>query len=398
MIMSGLEYTGQVPFHTVYLHGIIRDEQGRKMSKTTGNVIDPLEVMDDMGTDALRFTLLVGSSPGKDTSVSLKKVEANRNFANKLWNAARLVLTLLEQSPTDTDTESIDWTLADSWIWARLRQLTHDVDRLFTAYQYGEAGRQIYDFFWGEFADWYLEIAKLQVAEGGGRAKKTATALVQVLDHILRMLHPFTPFITEDLWGRLKEAVKDHSPEMTPSEGWAEALIIASWPEPKPFEGWEGDAVANFSQVMEIIRAIRNLRAEKQVKPGNKIGATISACALADTLHAQAATVAALSHLNPDAFKIVDSLETMPEGTAALVVGPTEIFLPLADLVDPAEEKKRLQADLKEAQGQIQRLENLLASPFAEKAPPEVVEKERERLAGFQETAEKIKSQLEELG
>ncbi|MGD2027834.1 MAG: valine--tRNA ligase [Anaerolineales bacterium] len=398
MIMSGLEYTGQVPFHTVYLHGIIRDEQGRKMSKTTGNVIDPLEVMDDMGTDALRFTLLVGSSPGKDTSVSLKKVEANRNFANKLWNAARLVLTLLEQSPTDTDTESIDWTLADSWIWARLRQLTHDVDRLFTAYQYGEAGRQIYDFFWGEFADWYLEIAKLQVAEGGGRAKKTATALVQVLDHILRMLHPFTPFITEDLWGRLKEAVKDHSPEMTPSEGWAEALIIASWPEPKPFEGWEGDAVANFSQVMEIIRAIRNLRAEKQVKPGNKIGATISAGALADTLHAQAATVAALSHLNPDAFKIVDSLETMPEGTAALVVGPTEIFLPLADLVDPAEEKKRLQADLKEAQGQIQRLENLLASPFAEKAPPEVVEKERERLAGFQETAEKIKSQLEELG
>ena len=144
------------------------------MSKTTGNVIDPLVVMDELGTDALRFTLLVGSSPGKDMNLSIKKVESNRNFANKLWNASRLVLGLLEQSPAEGDLTEIDWTLADSWIWARLRQLTHDVDRLFTNYQYGEAGRQIYDFFWSEFADWYLEIAKLQVAEGGLRAKKTA--------------------------------------------------------------------------------------------------------------------------------------------------------------------------------------------------------------------------------
>jgi len=154
MIMDGLEFTEEPPFHTVYLHGIIRDELGRKMSKTTGNVIDPLEVMEELGTDALRFTLLVGGSPGKDMNLSLQKVESNRNFANKLWNAARLVLSLLEQAPSDADIDSVGWTLADSWIWARLRQLTHDVERLFSAYQYGEAGRQIYDFFWGEFADW----------------------------------------------------------------------------------------------------------------------------------------------------------------------------------------------------------------------------------------------------
>ncbi len=269
------------------------------MSKTTGNVIDPLVVMDELGTDALRFTLLVGSSPGKDMNLSIKKVESNRNFANKLWNASRLVLGLLEQSPAEGDLTEIDWTLADSWIWARLRQLTHDADRLFTNYQYGEAGRQIYDFFWSEFADWYLEIAKLQVAEGGLRAKKTAKTLVRVLDQILRLLHPFTPFITEELWGRLTEAASDHGPDMCPPEGWEEALIVANWPEPHAFEGWEDDTIKNFELVMEIVRSIRNLRAEKQVKPGHLISATISAGAQADMLNAQAGTISALGTSQP---------------------------------------------------------------------------------------------------
>jgi len=398
MIMSGLEFTGEAPFHTVYLHGIIRDEQGRKMSKTTGNVIDPLKVMDQMGTDALRFTLLVGSSPGKDTNVSLKKVEANRNFANKLWNATRLVLSLLEQAPADADADSADWTLADSWIWARLRQLTSNTDRLFKTHQYGEAGRQIYDFFWGEFADWYLEIAKIQVAEGGARSKKTAIALVKVLDKILRLLHPFTPFVTEELWGHLKESAQGLGDEAAPDEGWEDALIIARWPEPEVTEGWEEETISKFSLVMDIIRAIRNLRAEKQVKPGNRIGATITAGALTETLTNQAATIAALSHLNPESFQILPALEIKPEGSTALVVGPTEIFLPLSDLIDPTEERKRLQADLEETRQQIERLEKLLSSAFAQKAPPEVVQKERERLAGFNDTAEKIASQLNELG
>ena len=397
MIMSGMEYTGEPPFHTVYLHGIVRDEQGRKMSKTTGNVIDPLTVMDEFGTDALRFTLLVGSSPGKDMSLSLEKVEANRNFANKVWNATRLVLSLVEQAPTDTDPGSVEWTLADSWIWARLRQLTADVDRLFTNYQFGEAGRQIYEFFWSEFADWYLEIAKLQIYEGGARAQKTASALVRVLDTLLRFLHPFTPFITEELWGYLKGTAQNHSAELTPSQGWEEALIVASWPEPSEMEGWEEEAIRSFEKLMDIIGAIRNLRAEKKAKPGQRTAATIAAGKHTAILQSQAAAIAALCFIKTDEFTIVKSLEDKPDGATALVVGSVEIYLPLSDLVDTKEESARLKADLKETQGQIKRLEGLLNSPFAQKAPAEVVDKERAKLEDFKQSADKIQTQLDEL-
>ena len=397
MIMSGLEYTGEVPFHTVYLHGIIRDEHGKKMSKTTGNVIDPLEVMDDLGTDALRFTLLVGSSPGKDMNLSLQKVEANRNFANKLWNATRLILSLLDQAPADADIESLDWTPADSWIWARMCQLTNDINRLFESYQYGEAGRQIYEFTWSEFADWYLEIAKLQVAEGGPRAKKTAVALVQVLEKVLRMLHPFTPFVTEELWGYLKSASTKHSPELAATAKWTEALIIAPWPEAEELEGWEEDAISNFDLIKEIIRSIRNLRSEKQVKPGKLISATIAGNEYAALLKNQAATIAGLCHLNTEAFEIVEKISSRPDGNTALVVGSTEIFLPLADLIDPVEELARLKSELKDTAEQINRLEKLLSSPFAEKAPEDVVQKEKDRLEAFRETAEKLNTQINEL-
>ncbi len=215
MIMDGLEFTGVAPFHTVYLHGLIRDEHGHKMSKTSGNVIDPLIVMDELGTDALRFTVLVGSAPGNDMNLSLKKVEANRNFANKVWNAGRFVITAIssQQSaasrPLDGDNGTRDtehWTLADAWIWARLQGLIRDVERLFQTFQYGEAGRQIYEFFWSDFADWYVEIAKQQMQSDETR-EQTIRMLTGVLDASLRLLHPFTPFITEELWGHLRRAV-----------------------------------------------------------------------------------------------------------------------------------------------------------------------------------------------
>ena len=211
------------------------------------------------------------------------------------------------------------------------------------------------------------------------------------------MLHPFTPFITEELWGRLTEAASDHGPELCPPEGWEEALIVANWPEPHAFEGWEDDTIKNFELVMEIVRSIRNLRAEKQVKPGRLISATISAGAQADMLNAQAGTISGLAHLNPDAFKITATLAEKPEGSTALVVGATEIYLPLADLVDPEEELKRLEKDLAETESQIERLEKLLNSPFAKKAPEAVVQKEREKLTEFKESAVKIKSQLADL-
>ncbi len=397
MIMMGLAFTGEIPFETVYLHGLIRDEQGRKMSKTIGNVIDPLTVMDEMGTDALRFTLLVGSTPGKDTNLSLKRVEANRNFANKIWNAGRLVLGLIPRCPREPEREP-RWTMADGWIWARLNQLIAQVDRLFEGHQYGEAGRQIYDFFWSEFADWYLEIAKLQVSEGGDRAHYTVDLMVRTMDTCLRLLHPFTPYVTEELWQRLKKATQTHSEKLLPEDGpWAEALIVAPWPAAAPQQGWEEGNIARFTLLQEIVRTIRNLRAEKNVQPGLKIGATLVAGDLAHDIGHQSATIASLAKIQEDHLRIVEYLDVKPEGSIALVAGPVEIYLPLAEMVDPEEEKLRLGKDLQETEAQINRLQQLLDGPFAEKAPEKVVQGEREKLAGYLESADKIRAQLESL-
>ena len=393
MIMSGLEFTGEIPFHTVYLHGLIRDENGKKMSKSYGNVIDPLVVMDELGTDALRFTLLVGSTPGNDMNLSLKKVEANRNFANKIWNAARFVISAIEQAPATSESDP-DWTLADSWIWARLQNLIRDVERLFQNYQYGEAGRQIYDFFWSEFADWYLEISKLQLAEGGDRAFYTAYTLARVLDMSLRLLHPFTPFVTEELWGHLKQAASAHSDELAPESGWEAALIVARWPERRDKEGWEEKKVAEFSMVMDVIKAIRNLRSEKNVKPDRRIPAVLVSEDHAAVLEHQADAIAALAGLNRENLTITRNLPEKPGDHVVLIVGTVEVYLPLAGMVDAREERARLEKDLTEAESQIDRLEKLLDSPFAEKAPEAVVQKERQKLADYRETAEKLRSQL----
>jgi valyl-tRNA synthetase len=395
MIMMGLEFTEEVPFNTVYLHGLIRDDHGRKMSKSYSNAIDPLITMNELGTDALRFTLLVGSSPGNDMNLDLKRVEANRNFANKIWNAGRFVIGCIGQVKKAPQAGPA-WTLADSWIWARLQGLVRDVERLFQTYQYGEAGRQLYDFFWSEFADWYLEIAKHQMAGSDDQAFYTARTLARVMDLCLRMLHPFTPFITEELWGHLRQALHD-SPLAAEAIGWPEALIIASWPTPRPEEGWEARCQADFSLVKDVIRAVRNLRAEKNVPPGRLLSAMVSAGEQIDLLRTQAPTLAALAQLDPSRFAIRDTLAEKPTGHVALVVDAVEIYLPLSGLVDIAEERTRLGKSLAEAESQIARLEALLASPFAEKAPAEVVHKEREKLTGFRETAGRLKSQLEGL-
>jgi valyl-tRNA synthetase len=392
MIMSGLEFTEEVPFHAVYLHGLIRDEHGQKMSKTKGNVIDPLIVMNDFGTDALRFTLLVGSTPGKDSNLSLKKVEANRNFANKIWNAGRFVISAVGSQPS-IPVEQVEWTLADSWIWARLQEVVRNTERLFQTFQYGEAGRQIYDFFWSDFADWYVEVAKQQLNEGGARAYLTAQTLVRILDISLRLLHPFTPFITEELWGHLRSALgSSHLASI--SQDWPEVLIVASWPMPRPVEGWEAEKLSNFALIQEIVRSIRNLRAEKNVKPGKKIAATFAGADRTPILQDQATTLSALAALDPKALTIVPELSVKPEGSIALVVGPVEIYLPLAELVDLEEERARMTRELAEAESQIERLEKLLGSDFANKAPAPVVQKEREKLATYKETADKIKAQL----
>jgi valyl-tRNA synthetase len=393
MIMLGLEFTGEAPFHTVYLHGLIRDEHGRKMSKTYGNVIDPLIVMDDLGTDALRFTLLVGATPGNDMSLSVKKVEANRNFANKIWNVGRFVISAV--SSQQSANEPGDFTLADSWIWARLQQLVRDVERLFQNFQYGQAGQQIYDFLWSDFADWYVEIAKQELAEGGPRAARAADTLARVFDMALRLLHPFTPFVTEELWDHLRQAALE-----SPRKGsnlardWPEALIVARWPETREPDGWEESKIADFELLQEIVRSIRNLRAEKNVAPSKRIAATLAAGPKANMLKEQSRVLASLAGLSEAELVIAPSLAIKPADSAALVVGSVEIYLPLAGMVDLAEEKARLQKELTEAESHIARLEKLLAGDFANKAPAALVQKERDKLTAYRDTAEKIKAQL----
>jgi valyl-tRNA synthetase len=397
MIMMGLEFTHQAPFHTVYLHGLIRDEFGQKISKSKNNMIDPLEVMDEMGTDALRFTLLIGSTPGNDTNVSVRKVEGNRNFANKIWNAGRFVIGAISQAP-ENPAKDPDWTSADRWIRARLRAVIRDVEYLFQTFQYGEAGRQIYDFFWSEYADWYVEIAKLQLAEGGDRAHYTAHVLAQVLDTVLRLLHPFAPFVTEELWGHLKRASMERSSLYTPDKGWEEALILAHWPMPEGELDWEKSGISEFTFVQDVIRTIRNLRAENRVTPGKRIPAALVAGKENLTiLKSQARMISSLAHLEPSELSFMETAPEKTAGQVSMVVSGVEIYLFLAEMVDVASEQKRLQKELENMQSQVTRLEKLLASDFANKAPAAVVEKERQKLATFKESEAKLHDQLEAL-
>ena len=398
MIMDGLEFTGQVPFNTVYLHGLIRDEHGKKMSKSYGNVIDPLPVMDELGTDALRFTLLVGSTPGNDMSLSVKKVEANRNFANKIWNAGRFVINAVSgvtsqvSGATRGKLNTENWTLADSWIWARLQQLIRDVERNFQNFQYGQAGQLIYDFFWSDFADWYVEIAKGQMQREESR-EQTVVTLARVMDVCLRLLHPFTPFVTEEIWDHLRQAVLQ-SPISDLASDWPDALIVARWPEPREPEGWEESKIADFTLIQEIIRSIRNLRAEKNAPMSKKLAATIVGGAKTELLKSQSDVMAALAALDASQTKIVESPKEKPDGAVTLVVGAVEIHIPLSGMVDESAERERLTRELAETESHIARLEKLLSSDFANKAPAAVVAKEREKLTGFKETAEKLHAQL----
>jgi valyl-tRNA synthetase len=384
MIMMGLEFTGVAPFHTVYLHGLVRDEIGRKISKTLGNVVDPLLLMNEFGTDALRFTMLVGSTPGNDTNVGPKKTESNRNFANKIWNIGRFVLSTL---PDDFDRSAYQYdpeklSFADKWIFSRLHQVIADCTRFVENFEYGQAGSTVYDFLWSEFADWYVEYAKVIFASDNEDDKsRTRAILVHTLDMVLRLLHPFVPFVTEELWGYI--------PKMPNAPT---ALIVAKWPEPGP-EPIEA-AITEFKLVQEIVRSIRNLRAEKGVAPSKKIAASFAAGEKTDLLKKQSKAISSLAGLNEAELDIANIQKVKPVDASVLVVASVEIYLPLTGMVDIAGEKTRLEKELKEAQSHIERLENLLSSDFADKAPAPVVQKERDKLAAYKETAEKLKAQL----
>ena len=393
MVMDGLEFTGKVPFDTVYLHGMIRDDKGQKMSKTKNNVIDPLVVMDEYGTDALRLTLLVGSTPGNDMNISVKKVEGNRNFANKVWNIGRFVISAVDRIEGKPQFSPV-WTLADSWVWARMKETVNSVNSLFENHQYGEAGRQIYEFFWNDFADWYLEASKRQLGKGGDQAYYTTYTLARVLDTMLRLLHPFTPFVTEALWGYLKSACQDKGLELGSADGWEDRLIIARWPESMPMEGWETALISDFVTIQNIVKTIRNMRSEYKLEPARKIDALIVSEARKDLLEAQKELIIDLAGLNAQTLTIQAEKREELGAMVALVVDQVEIFLDLAARVDADQERERLQKELDEIREQVTRLEKLLSSPFAQKAPSKVVDDERAKLESYRVSAQKLRERL----
>jgi len=354
-----------------------------------------LDVMNVYGTDALRFTLLVGSTPGNDTNVGVKKVESNRNFANKLWNIGRFVINAVEgirdqRLETNLQSPVSNSSLADSWISAKTQQLVRDVERLFQNFQYGQAGQQIYDFIWSDFADWYVEIAKEQMKDDETRYS-TIETLARVFDTSLRLLHPFTPFVTEELWGHMRSALRE-SPLKDISMDWPDALIVARWPQPREAADWEEAKIAQFSLLQDSIRAIRNLRAERSIKPSRKIGAVFVTEQNGSLYKDYLPMISALAGTDLEQTLVYDSEYRPSEAATSLVVGSTNIYISGMEALQ--EDKTRLEKELKEAQSHIERLEKLLAGDFASKAPAALVQKERDKLTGYKETAEKIKGQL----
>ncbi len=400
MVMQGLLYTNDIPFHTVYLHGLVRDEQGRKMSKTYNNVIDPIEVMDEFGADALRFTLLTSATPGNDMNLSLERIRANRNFANKIWNAARFTVTNLGKLAEESDRSSVtdrqsseadQGSLADRWIAGRLNTTIAEATRLFDTYQFGEAGRQAYEFLWGDFADWYIEVAKGQLSGGGPAAARTAGVLVRVLDQTLRLLHPFIPFVTEDIWQNLKAAAEAASAIDSVPGDWPDALIVAPWPQAGPVDT---EAEVAFQRVQDIVRAIRNARSEYNVPPGRRIGALISAGEHLALLQAQLPVIASLASLDRAHVQLAETLD-IPVKSASMVAGGVTMALPLADLVDMDAELGRLRKDLANAEKMVSSTAGRLANPgFVNSAPAHVIEGARQQLAEWQSKQAQIQERL----
>lgn len=376
MIMMALEFTGQIPFHTVYLHGLMRDEQGEKMSKSKGNTANPLDIVREYGADALRFTIVMGSAPGADMKLFPEKLEQSRNFANKVWNAARYVLANFgEITPSSAEGLSV----ADKWILARLDGTIERVSRLLEDYRFNEAAQEIYHFLWDEFCDWYIEAAKITLNGPDEDAKqRTRGQLIHVLDQSLRLLHPMMPYLTEEIWQHL------------PHEG--ASLMVAAWPRPGGHE--DRDAERLFGKIMATVTAIRNARSEFKVEPARRIPAIIVAGAQKEAFEAQRQILISLARLSPEELKISAGLDVKPDKAYATVVDDIEIYLPLAGMIDLAKERARISGELDKARADASRTESKLASDFGQRAPAPVVQREQDRLAATRERIARLEQQL----
>ena len=376
MIFSGIEHTGKPPFKTVFIHGLVRDAQGRKMSKSLGNGIDPLKVIEEYGADALRFALATNNSPGNDMRFSDEKVEASRNFANKLWNAARFVLMNLH---TEETTLPKELTLDDKWILSKLNTVIADVTANIDKFELGVALDKVYSFIWDDFCDWYIELAKIRLFAGGEPAQGAERVLVYVLDKILKLLHPFMPFITEEIW------------QSIPHEG--EALVAARYPEYSEALNFK-DEEANMNLVMAAIKEIRAKRAAMNI-PLSKKAALFIETDRADVFLSGAEFFKRLAGVS----EIEVERELSVANALTMVVPSAKLMIPMNELVDPEKERARLNKEKEKTENEINRCASRLNNEgFVSKAPAKLIEDERNKLASLKEMLEKIELSINALG
>ena len=385
MMMMGLKLMGDVPFREVYIHALVRDQHGQKMSKSKGNVVDPLAVMDKFGTDAFRFALVAFAAMGRDIKLAEERIEGYRNFMNKIWNAARFVMMQLEDVTTEpvhpleelTSAEYAALGVADQWILARLVAATAEIEAALGQYRFNDAASRLYEFAWHEVCDWYLEMSKISLSAGGAAAEATRRNLVRVLEALMRLLHPFTPFITEEIWQAL------------PRVAAGDSIVTARYPRAEL--GWRDGAAAQLMATVEqrvarligVVRAIRNIRAEMNLPPGRALDAAL-VIADADARASVEADEAILRTLAR-----VSGLQYLPagqglRGAATALVDGVQVLVPLAGLVDLDEEIRRLTREIGKVSGELSGVEKKLGNPsFRERAPEEIVVEQEEKAAGL---------------
>ncbi len=383
MIFSGLEFTNQMPFKDVLIHGLVRDAEGRKMSKSLGNGVDPFDVIDQYGADAMRFMLSTSSTPGQDLRFRWEKVEQARNFANKIWNASRFVLMNLEGFTYEDIVLAGKLQTADRWILHRLQETIAEVTRLIDEYEFGETGRLLYNFIWDDWCDWYIECSKISLYGDDGVIKKqTQAVLAYVCDHIQRLIHPFMPFISEEIWQQL------------PHQG--DTITLAAWPVVDS-QLQDVDAVREMEFIMDVIRAVRNIRAEVHVPMGKKIEMCVKPTSLevARILEDNIEYIRRFCHTSQ--LQIDMHLQAPEQAITAVVTG-AEIYLPLSGLVDISQEITRIEKELTQLHAEVARIEQKLNNAgFVNKAPVKVIDEEKVKLADYADKRNKVIARLSEL-
>ena len=379
MIVSGLEHMHQAPFHTVLIHGLVRDDKGRKMSKSLGNGIDPLEMIEKYGCDALRMNMVTGNSPGNDMRFYVERCEAMRNFANKLWNASRYVLMNLDEQTENKLTDLDALTIADKWVLSKLNTLIADVTENLEKYELGVAVAKVYDFLWDTYCDWYIELTKVRLySEDAAQKQSALQVLVYVLDQTLRLLHPFMPFITEEIWQSL------------PHEG--DALIVASWPQYRADLAFKAEE-NQMESVMGAIRAIRNRRAEMNVPPSKKAALYVSTAKPAIFQEGEG-FIQRLAYA--DQVILLDKEPENLEGMVTITTADAKLYIPMGQLVDVAKELERISKELEKARKNLASLEGKLNNAnFVSRAPEAVVNAEREKAAKAKELIKQLEQSEE---